>query len=48
MPVYDFCCPKCGFVRSDLRITHDVTPPTCTECLVPMERQPSAFSFSMK
>ena len=38
MPIYDFACPKCHVIWSDLRHTYDVTPPECGECKATMEQ----------
>jgi putative FmdB family regulatory protein len=32
MPIYSFQCPKCGFVREDLRKMGDYEAPECVYC----------------
>ncbi len=46
MPVYDYKCQNCGNVWLDVKQGIREHPPVC--CNVPMVRQPSMFSFSMK
>ena len=32
MPIYSFQCPKCGFIREELRRMGDCETPKCVNC----------------
>ena len=51
MPIYEYKCPKCGYVKEKLvlrQLLNQENPPICPKCRVPMERKLSRFGFELK
>lgn len=48
MPLYDFKCPKCSFVKRDVLINAKELPYWCPKCaLGPMDKLPTRANFRL-
>lgn len=49
MPIYEYQCPKCGFVAERIeKITESNPAPICGECLTGMNKVMSNCTFHLK